>query len=111
MTKELSKWNLPVDVVCYNNLTTFKTRKQAKNFFYHCSLCSEGSERERYVNIFLQLESTNNKMVDDEYNKNPTIFSRSEYNGNYLTNKEYFDNHITYKKYLELQKEKQELEL
>lgn len=43
-----------VEVTCYNETEKF-VRRDAINFYFDCMLNSEGSERERYLNIYQML--------------------------------------------------------
>ena len=47
----------PVLITCYGETTAWASRKTAKEFYIQGMLACEGSERERYTNIFLGLES------------------------------------------------------
>lgn len=42
--------------VCYGKIHSFKTKKEAVKFWKECALYSEGSERERYISILMQLD-------------------------------------------------------
>ena len=44
-----------ITVTCYNKKHTFPTAAKAKKFFWECAECSEGAERDRYMNILIQL--------------------------------------------------------
>ena len=57
--KNLSKKNKPnlddvVKVTCYNQTKEY-VRREAIAFFFECIMNSEGSEQERYVNIYQML--------------------------------------------------------
>lgn len=54
-----------VYVVCYRKLATYNTRDEAIAFYKRCIYASEGSERERYTNILMDLLDTNYKLVFD----------------------------------------------
>jgi hypothetical protein len=41
---------------CYGKEQEFKNIEEAKAFFLECMMCSEGAERERYTEIYSQLE-------------------------------------------------------
>ena len=67
-----------VDVICYGKRSHFDTRDAAIKFYTDCMSCSEGSERERYTKIFLELTRTRNPVVSDgepELKKKPTTKS------------------------------------
>lgn len=55
----------PVFTVCYNRLSIFPTRKSAIDFYKECMYGSEGSERERYTNIYLDLLDGSDVGLDD----------------------------------------------
>ena len=104
-----NKWLSPVDVICYNELTTFENRIQAKNFYSRCMCCSEGSEHERYSNIFFSLDQTNDKMVHDgdcEYYEEPTIFKVGKFVKDHNETVEKLHNPMKYSQYLEYKKNK-----
>ena len=44
---------------CYNRLSVFTSKENAKKFFTECFYCSEGSEHERYANILVDLMYSN----------------------------------------------------
>ena len=44
-----------VITVCYDERKMWKSREEAKEFFLDCMRNSEGAERERYVNVYLDL--------------------------------------------------------
>lgn len=46
-----------VFTACYNNLDVWLSRKDAMDFFEECMYGSEGSERERYVNVYFDLKA------------------------------------------------------
>ena len=56
-----------VVIICYNQAEEWESRKQAKAFYMDCMFNSEGSEQERYVNIFRQLEEGQDLCIDDDY--------------------------------------------
>ena len=45
-----------IEIVCYNQIESWHTRKNALKFFRDCARNSEGAERERYINIVWDLE-------------------------------------------------------
>ena len=53
-------------IICYNQAEEWESRKQAKAFYMDCMFNSEGSEQERYVNIFRQLEEGQDLCIDDD---------------------------------------------
>lgn len=46
-----------VTTICYNDEKKWNSRNDAVSFFKECYYASEGSERERYANILMQLSS------------------------------------------------------
>lgn len=54
-----------VTIICYGQKET-KTRQEAIDDFYEAMLCSEGSEHERYENIFFQLMNGKMECNDQE---------------------------------------------
>ena len=50
----MAKTNDVVTIVCYDRTTKMK-RQDALKFYINCMACSEGAERDRYVNIYLDL--------------------------------------------------------
>ena len=54
---------------CGGDLYGYKNNKEAKSFFLSCMNCSEGSERERYTTIYLELQNPNLKFVSDHTSK------------------------------------------
>lgn len=53
-----------VNVTCYKKTTTM-TRHDAIQFYLKAMRCSEGSERSRYTNIYLQLLDGNKDCSDE----------------------------------------------
>lgn len=43
-----------VEITCYSTTRQYK-RQDAVNHFLECMMCSEGAERDRYTNIYLDL--------------------------------------------------------
>ena len=50
---------------CYGDRHEFSSRKKAVEFFKDCMYNSEGSERDRYISILMQLEAGNKVCYDD----------------------------------------------
>ena len=68
--KEEAKQDKPVKVLCYGQVTEYPTRQEAIKEFLNGMYSSEGSERERYTNIYLDLVHTDKDFVydfEDEY--------------------------------------------
>ena len=55
-----------VVIICYNQAEEWESRKQAKAFYMDCMFNSEGSEQERYVSIYRQLEEGQDLCIDDD---------------------------------------------
>lgn len=51
---------------CYGTEQEFSSRSKAKKFYLECIAWSEGAERDRYVNILLDLEDGKNYCTDEE---------------------------------------------
>lgn len=45
-----------ITTVCYGKERTWKTREEAMSFFLEGMMASEGSEQERYCNIYIKLQ-------------------------------------------------------
>jgi len=56
-----------ITTVCYKQKKTFKTRKEAEDFFLEGMMCSGGSEHERYSSIYEQLKAGKDYCTDEEY--------------------------------------------
>ena len=54
-----------VSITCYNTTEEMK-RSDAMKFYAECMSCSEGCERDRYTNIFMQLMAGKMECYDDE---------------------------------------------
>lgn len=57
-----------IEITCYNKVETYpeSARKALMKKYYEGILCCEGSEQERYVNIYLQLKD-GCSVISDEY--------------------------------------------
>lgn len=53
-----------VTTICYGKKKEWATRKEATKFFTECALWSDGSEKERYMNILLELSIGNDICTD-----------------------------------------------
>ena len=103
--KNVSKWDMPVEVVCGNRLDLFETRTEAKEFYMEAMNMCEGSAKERYANVVTALITTDDKMVHDKADKEPIIQEMGRHvNGEYQMIKEW-ETLIAYSDYLESQKE------
>lgn len=54
-----------VETICYGRKEKWDSREDAIMFFLECMAGSEGSERERYLNIFVKLKSGEKICSDD----------------------------------------------
>lgn len=92
-----------VNVICYDTLIKYPTRKKAIDFYFRCMQCSEGAERDRYVNIYMDLVSTNKKLVhdqDDYFFPEPTFYRVKEFVGNHAEVIDDLPRNMTFKEYL-----------
>lgn len=65
MKTEISKEvNEEITTICYGHIDKWESRAEAIKYFYECALCSEGSEKERYVNIMMGLMTGANPATD-----------------------------------------------
>ena len=55
-----------VTVWCYYRWKHFASKKKAREFFFDGIMNSDGSERDRYMNIYVQL-ATSNIATDGDY--------------------------------------------
>ena len=53
--------------VCYGKKESWKTREEAEQFFLQAMMGSDGSERERYTNIYIKLQMGINFCTDEEF--------------------------------------------
>lgn len=53
-----------ITTVCYGRINKWEDRTEAVKYFYECALCSEGAEKERYVNIMMGLMAGANLATD-----------------------------------------------
>ena len=53
-----------ITTICYGHYDKLDSRAEAVKYFYECANASEGSERERYVNIMMKLMSGANVASD-----------------------------------------------
>ena len=93
-----SKWSNPVDVVCNGCLTTFPTRRVARDFFFEGICETEGSEQARYAEIFIDLEETDARMVSNE--KNPCVYRIADFLGDRIGDTKRLDEPIMYDNYI-----------
>ncbi len=64
---------------CYNRLDIWKDKKDALTFYKECASFSDGSEKERYTNIILDLMEENSKYgIDDSLDNDIHQYKISE---------------------------------
>lgn len=51
--------------VCYDTVEYWNTREEAENYFLQGMMCSEGSERDRYTNVYCKLVEGKTYCTDD----------------------------------------------
>lgn len=63
--KELTKKSKEdITTICYGHIDKWENRAEAVKYFYECALMSEGAEKERYVNIMMELMGGSNFATD-----------------------------------------------
>jgi hypothetical protein len=55
-----------VTTVCYGEKKVWDSRKEAMDYFYEGMLCCEGSERDRYTNIYCKLAEGARYATDED---------------------------------------------
>lgn len=55
-----------IKVTCYGKTEVYDSREEAEKFYLKCMAYSEGAERERYVNIYLQLKEGKTECTDGD---------------------------------------------
>mgnify|MGYP001197243399 CR=1 FL=1 len=55
-----------IKVTCYGKTDVYGNREEAERFYLEAMMNSEGSERDRYVNIYLQLKEGRTECSDVE---------------------------------------------
>lgn len=53
-----------ITTVCYGRIDKWDDRTKAVKYFYECALFSDGSEKERYTNIMMDLMAGVNFATD-----------------------------------------------
>lgn len=48
-----------ITTVCYGKEDTWETKEAAEQFFLQAMMGSDGSERDRYINIYIKLQMGN----------------------------------------------------
>ncbi len=54
-SKKEIKGKEEITTICYGHIDKWEDRAEAVKYFYGCALASEGAEKERYVNIMMEL--------------------------------------------------------
>ena len=65
---------MTITVKCYGELKNYNTKEEAMKFFLECMAWSEGSERDRYSQIFTQL-ARGLEYCSDEINNYTTLYN------------------------------------
>lgn len=55
-----------IETVCYGKKDEWESRKAAEQFFLQAMLGSDGSERDRYTNIYIKLQMGMKYCTDEE---------------------------------------------
>lgn len=55
-----------ITTICYGHLDKWDNRAEAVKYFFDCANASEGAERERYVNVMMELMAGANLATDGE---------------------------------------------
>lgn len=63
-SKKEIKGKEDITTICYGRIDKWEDRAEAVKYFYGCALCSEGAEKERYVNIMMDLMAGANLATD-----------------------------------------------
>lgn len=104
--------NKPVDVIVSGDLTTFKNRKEAKDFFLLCMQNSEGSELGRYATVYSQLADGEDVAVDNWDETDPMIRRVSKFTGDHCETVKELPGWIKYSEYKKKDKKlKEDVEL
>ena len=61
-----AKHNDQVTVVCYGEEKVWESRAEAEAFYLEAMLACEGAERDRYMNIYIELKAGLSVCTDDE---------------------------------------------
>lgn len=70
---------------CYDEIKEFDDKEKALKFFLDCMNCSEGSEQNRYTQIFLQLCeghtfcSDDDRITDEELEVMEDYYAQQDY--------------------------------
>lgn len=56
-----------ITTVCYGKEETWKTKEAAEQFFLQTMMGSDGSERDRYTNIYIKLQTGMTYCTDEEF--------------------------------------------
>lgn len=56
-----------ITTVCYGKEDTWATKEAAEQFFLQAMMGSDGSERDRYTNIYIKLQMGMTCCTDEEF--------------------------------------------
>ncbi len=56
-----------ITTICYGKEESWESRKTAEQFFLRAMVGSDGSERERYTNIYIKLQMGMTVCTDDGF--------------------------------------------
>ena len=56
-----------ITTVCYGKEETWKTKEAAEQFLLQAMMGSDGSERDRYTNIYIKLQMGMTCCTDEEF--------------------------------------------
>ncbi len=62
--KPTKKSKEDITTICYGHIDKWEDRAEAVKYFFECASCSEGAEKERYVNIMMDLMAGANLATD-----------------------------------------------
>lgn len=55
-----------ITTVCYGKKDLWESREEAMNYFFEGMTCTEGSERDRYTNIYIKLQNGLDFCTDED---------------------------------------------
>lgn len=64
--KPTKKSKEDITTICYGHIDKWEDRTEAVKYFYGCANASDGAERERYVNVMMELMAGANLATDGE---------------------------------------------
>lgn len=54
-----------IKIICYGRTEEWESREEAIEYFGQAAMCTEGSERERYMNIYFDLLDGKEICIDE----------------------------------------------